>query len=309
MFNHLLIPLDGSRLAEAALPPAAYLAEVLGAWITLVHVIERDAPPEIHGEPHLSNPDQARAYLDNIAVNSFPAGLRIDRHVHTAGVLDVARSIVEHVGELGPDLIVMCTHGQGGLRTRLFGSIAQQIIALGGAPVLLIQPSPGRRIPEFGCRRLLVPLDGNPDHEQGLSAAADLAHACRADLRLVMVIPTLSTVSGQQAVSARLLPGVTSALLDLTQDEACSYLGAQVQALKALGLAVEAEVARGDPAKVIVHTAQKAHADLIVLGTHGKSGMEAFWSGSVAPEVTSRSRLPLLLVPVGESATDSPAIA
>jgi nucleotide-binding universal stress UspA family protein len=309
MFNHLLIPLDGSRLAEAALPPAAYLAEALGAWITLVHVIERDAPQEIHGEPHLTNPDQARAYLDNIAVNSFPAGLRIDRHVHTAEVPDVARSIVEHVGELGPDLIVMCTHGQGGLRTRLFGSIAQQIIALGGAPVLLIQPSSGRRVPEFGCRRLLVPLDGNPDHEQGLSLAADLAHACKADLRLVMVVPTLSTVSGLQAASARLLPGVTSALLDLTHDEARSYLGGQVQMLQALGLAVEAEVSRGDPARVIVRTAQKARANLIVLGTHGKSGMEAFWSGSVAPEVTSRSRLPLLLVPVGESVSDSPATA
>jgi nucleotide-binding universal stress UspA family protein len=318
MFKHLLVPLDGSRLAEASLPMAAYLAEALGAWVTLTHVIERDAPQEIHGERHLSDPDQARAYLDNVAVQAFPAGLRVERHVHTAAVENVARSIVEHVGELGPDLIVMCTHGQGGLRTRLFGSIAQQVIALGRTPVLLIQPTPARvpalprtgpSMPESGCRRLLVPLDGDPDHEQGLSVAVGLARACKADLYLVMVIPTLGTVSGEQAASARFLPGVTSALLDLTHDEAEGYLRAQVRTVQALGVSAIAEASRGDPAKVIVHTARKVHADLIVLGTHGKSGMEAFWSGSVAPEVTSRSHLPLLLVPVGEPAADSQAMA
>jgi nucleotide-binding universal stress UspA family protein len=59
MFKHLLVPLDGSRLAEAALPAAACLAEQLGASITLIHIIERDASGEIHGERHLTTPDEA----------------------------------------------------------------------------------------------------------------------------------------------------------------------------------------------------------------------------------------------------------
>ena len=298
MFQHLLVPLDGSRLAEAALSPAAFLAEALGASVTLMHVIESDPPPQVHGERHLSDPDQAMAYLDAVAAQAFPAALRVERHVHTAQVEDLARSIVDHVRELGPDLIVMCTHGQGGMHTRLFGSIAQQVIARGRTPVLLIQPSRGRHAPPFACSRLLVPLDGDPDHEQGLPVAAGLALACKAGLHLVMVIPTLGTLSGEPAASALLLPGVTSALLDLTSDQAESYLSEQVAALQARGLAVQAVVSRGDPARVIVHTARKAHADIIVLATHGKGGMEAFWSGSVAPEVTSRSHLPLLLVPV-----------
>ena len=60
MFKHLLVPLDGSPLAEAALPAAAYLAQKLGASVTLLHVIEQDAPQEIHGERHLTDPDEAQ---------------------------------------------------------------------------------------------------------------------------------------------------------------------------------------------------------------------------------------------------------
>lgn len=300
MFRHLLVPLDGSRLAEAALPAATYLAQTLGARVMLVHVIESNAPQEIHGERHLTDTDEAYAYLNEVATRAFPSGVRVERHVHTSEVKDVARTIADHVGELGSDLIVMCTHGRGGLRTWLFGSIAQQVVALGRTPVLLIQPTRAGALPAFACQRLLVPLDGDPDHEQGLSVAAGLAQACAADLHLVMVVPTLHTLSGQRAATARLLPGATSALLDLTQQGAEEYLRRQVAQLQAARLSVTAEVHRGDPATTIVRTARRVKADLIVLGTHGKSGMDAFWSGSVAPKVSSRSHVPLLLVPVPE---------
>jgi nucleotide-binding universal stress UspA family protein len=303
MFKHLLVPLDGSRLAEAALPAAAYLARTLGAGVTLIHVIEKDAPQSIHGERHLAEPDEACGYLEEVAGRAFPKelGVRVEWHVHTAEVSDVARSIVEHVGELEPDLIVMCAHGWGGLRTRLFGSIAQMIIGLGITPVLLIQPARGEAAPAFACRLLLVPLDGNPEHEQGLPVATGLAQASAAALDLVMVVPTLSTLPGEQAAAGRLLPGATSALLDLRQQEAEEYLRRQAAPAQAAGLEVTVQSRRGDPATVIVRTAKQVKADLIVLGTHGKSGMEAFWSNSVAPQVSSRSRVPLLLVPVREA--------
>jgi nucleotide-binding universal stress UspA family protein len=110
VFKHLLVPLDGSRLAEAALP-AAYLAQKLDATVTLLHIIEHDAPEEIHHEHHLTDPDSAYAYLAEIAERAFPPGLRVERHIHDTAVDDVARSLVEHTGELvTPDLIVMCQH-------------------------------------------------------------------------------------------------------------------------------------------------------------------------------------------------------
>ncbi|MFN2220751.1 MAG: universal stress protein [Anaerolineae bacterium] len=301
MFEHLLVPLDGSRLAEAALPAAAMLSERLGARVTLIHVIERNAPQEIHGEPHLSDAAEARAYLEEVAARAFPPDVCVEQHVHAAEVQDVARSIVQHADELAPDLVVMCTHGRGGLRTWLLGSIAQQIIALGTTPVLMIQPDGAAATPGFACRRLLVPLDGNPNHEQGLPVASGLGQACSADLQLLMVVPTLGSLSGEHGATARLLPTATSAWLDMSEESAGEHLRQKAIDLQASGLRVTAEVCRGDPAGAIVRTAQQMQADLVVLGTHGKRGMDAFWSSSVAAQVAGRSRVPLLLVPVREA--------
>ncbi len=301
MFKHLLVPLDGSRLAEAALPAAATLSKTFDARVTLIHVIEQGAPQEIHGEQHLSDPIEANAYLSGVAARAFPLGVHVGHHVHSAEVKDVARSIVEHADELEPDLIVMCTHGRGGLRTWLLGSIAQQIITLGMTPVLLIQPDGVAATPDFACRRLLVPLDGNPDHEQGLVIAAAVARACAAGLHMLMVVPTVGTLSGEPGATARLLPTATSALLDISEESAGTYLHQKAIGLQAMGLGTATEVLRGDPASAIVRTADSMEADLVVMGTHGKRGLDAFWSGSVAAQVASRSRVPLLLVPVREA--------
>jgi nucleotide-binding universal stress UspA family protein len=306
MFKHLLVPLDGSTLAEAALPASAYLAQTLGASMTLIHIIEADAPQEIHGERHLSKPDEAYTYLEG-AAQSLPPGLSVECHVHTLPSSDVARGIVEHVDEFAPDLIVLCTHGSGGLRGLVVGSIAQQVIALGKTPVLLIHPSPARgegagRGASWGpLRRLLVPLDGNPDHEQGLSAAGGLAGACGADLYLLRAVHTSGSLTWQSAATARMLPSTTDAYLDLAQEEAVAYLGRCVEEVRGAGTGVAAEVQRGDPVDAIVKAAARVQADLIVLSTHARSQMDAFWSGSVTPKVASRSPMPLLLVPVSET--------
>jgi len=300
MFKHLLVPLDGSSLAETVLPAAAYLARALGATVTLVHVIEHNAPQEVHGEHHLSDPDEANTYLEGVAERAFPPDVHVDQHVHSSEVGNVARSLVEHVQELAPDLIVMCSHGKGGLRGFLFGNIAQKVIGLGTTPVLLIQPPETGEGPPFTCQRLLVPVDGQPEHEGGLAAASELALACSSAVHFVYVVPTVSTLKGERAATGRLLPGATAALLDLDQQTAESYLRARAEPLKNSGITVTAEVARGEPAATIVSTAGRIGADMIVLGTHGKAGVDAFWSGSTAAKVARETRTPLLLVRAGE---------
>jgi nucleotide-binding universal stress UspA family protein len=87
----------------------------------------------------------------------------------------------------------------------------------------------------------------------------------------------------------------------MVQQEAVSYLRRLAPTFQRQSVAVTAEVARGDPAGVITDTAQAIQADVIVLGTHGKAGMDAFWSGSLSPILAGRLRLPLLLVPVVQS--------
>jgi nucleotide-binding universal stress UspA family protein len=304
MFKHLLVPLDGSRLAETALPAAAYLAQTLPATVTLIHVIEHNAPQAVHSEPHLTRPSDAQAYLDEVARRAFPAPVTVVRHVHANEVRDVARSLADHAAELKLDLIVMCAHGRSGPRDWLFGSIAQQVIARGAAPVLLIRPTETGTAPPFACRLILVPLDGNPAHEQGLQLAAGLAQACAGALHLVMVIPTLGTLSGEQAAAAKLLPQAAKAMLDLNQQQAEDYLHRHAAPLRDSGLTVTTEVARGDPVPSLMQATQRVGADLIVLGTHGKTGLDAFWSGSVAPKVSGRSTVPLLLVPLRKPGLD-----
>lgn len=298
MFKHILLPLDGSALAESVLPAAEYLARVFGAKITLVHIIEKDGQTVVHGERHLTQPAEAEAYLDQIRRRAFPAGSPVALHVHESAVQDVAQGIVEHQDELAPDLIVMCSHGRGGFRDLLFGSIAQQVITSGRVPVLLVRPQAADSRKPFECRSILAPTDGRPHHEAGLLTAARLAQATHARLNLVAVAPTLETLAGPQAVSGRLMPGATRTMLEMVEDELRSYLGKMAKRFQAEGVPVSALVGRGDPAALIARNAETTHADLIVFGTHGKAGTKAFWAHSVGARLLAQTARPVLLVPI-----------
>ena len=87
-------------------------------------------------------------------------------------------------------------------------------------------------------------------------------------------------------------------MLDIEEDSALEYLEEKIKTVAAAGVAVSAEVERGDPAQQVVQSAITNHSQLIVLGTHGKSGMDAFWVSSVAPKIVEQTRLPVMLVPV-----------
>ena len=301
MFEHLLVPLDGSQLAEVALPAAIYIAAITGADITLLHVLEEKPPQAVHGDRHLASVDEACGYLAETAAR-LDATVEVHEHAHPNEEHDVARSIVQHAREMRIDLIVMCTHGRGGLRRFLFGTIAQKVIALGATPVLLIPPMAdgAPRAQTFTCRRILVPLDGDPAHEAGLKAAAGMASICGTSLHLIVVVPTLSTLAGEDSAAARLLPTTAATILDMSEQQALDYLGQHVESLRAKGITVTAEVRRGDPAAAIVQAAEETRADLVAMATHGKTHLDAFWSGSVTPKVSRLSRLPLLLVPATE---------
>jgi nucleotide-binding universal stress UspA family protein len=297
MFKHILVPLDGSHLAEAALAPAARIAGTLGAPVTLIHILEQDARPEVHKDRHLTEADEAHAYLREVAARAFPSAAKVETHVHSAAVENVAQSIVEHAQkEFAPDLIVMCTHGKSGVRGLLFGSIAQQVVARGTTPLLLVRPKPTGG--GFQLKKIFVPLDSESIHDDSLTLSEELARTFDAEIYLLSVVPTFGTLAGEQAATSSMLPVTTTALLDIKEENARGHLQEHLDALRSAGLRAAAEVARGDPASEIVKSAEKAGADLIVLSTHRRAGMGAFWARSVAPNVANRSTLPLLLIPL-----------
>jgi nucleotide-binding universal stress UspA family protein len=309
-------------MAESALPVAAMLARRSNASLTLVHVIERNAPAVVHSERHLVDAQEAGAYLEALAARPGLAGLRVDTHVHTAEVRDVARSITDHTEELAPDLIVLTTHGRGGARRLFSGAMAQQVVGRVTTPVLLVHPPAGGGGAAAGAAagaatggaagaatggaaevpwtRILAPTDGRPDHEPGVEVAADLARVLSCALHLLVVTPTTATLGGTEHAMETLLPGATRIQLEMQNDAAEAYLAARASELAARGIQAHGEASRGDPARAIIKAAKRIDPDLVVLATHGRAGADAFFEGSVAARVVARAHAPLLLVPLKE---------
>ncbi len=301
MYKHLIVPLDGSASGEAILPLVAQLADKMQARVTLLHVIEENAPRTVHGERHLISEAEAVAYLEQVEQKFFPASLDVSIHVQGTAVPDIAKSIVAHATASGADLIAICTHGRGGVARFLFGSIAQQVLSLARLSVLVLYPHKLERPAGFDGMRFLVPLDGHPEHEQGFRVALQLARVCSASLHLVMAVHTLSTLPGEHAASAMHLPGTTKALLEIRRQSGLRYLHDLIRSAGDAAIPMTLEVRRGHPARAIANAARRAGSNLIVMGTHGKSSMDSFWADSLTPKVARRVHIPLLWVPVGDS--------
>jgi len=236
------------------------------------------------------------AYLKEVVRRTFPAKVKVKTHVHTTAVSDVARGIVDHASELKPDLIVICTHGRSGLLDLLYGSIAQQVVALGTIPILVIKS----KIPSFELKKILLPLDPDSMHDNSLGMAESLAKIFKAELHLLSIVPTLSTLGDEQAAAGNIMPVTTQVYLDLKVENAQKDLQTHMDELHKGHLKAIAQVARGDPASVIVKTAETSATDLIILSTHRRKGMGAFWARSVAPKVAQKTKTPLLLIPLIE---------
>ncbi len=301
MIKHILVPLDGSRMGESALQIAANTARRMGARVTLIHVIEKGAPAEVHGERHLREVDEAEEYLKGIAEREIFKEIATEIHVHTAEVSDVARSIADHSFELSPDLIVMTTHGKRDARQIVVGTVAQQVISRGRTPVLAVRPSDDGSSPEaaadFGSL-ILLPIDAEHAQEQGPSLAHEFAHAFNSRIHLVMAVPKVRDLRGSDSAAALLSPAAMRVRLEMDFEGADDYLAERAEEISKGGIPVTTECVRGEAANAIVELAERARASMIVLGTHGKAGSEAFWNESVAARVVTRTSIPVLLVPL-----------
>lgn len=296
--RRLLVPLDGSRLAESVLPASMSLAEHLHARVTLLHVMERAAPVTVHGDRHLSGVAEAETYLVGVAARCSP-GAQVDRHVHPNKEDDVAKSIIDHAADLGADLIILSTHGRGGARRVLFGSVAQQVLRGGTRPVLLIRP-PDATVPgpaeAWEVGRILVPLDGSPSSEDALPISLAVADAYAAEVHLLRIVPTLTTIPGERASAARLVPTAAVATLEIEEEEARKGLETLASRVREGAIRALPVVRRGEPAQRVLEEALRIRADLVIMATHGRTGLDAVLSGSVASRIAAKFPRPMLLV-------------
>jgi nucleotide-binding universal stress UspA family protein len=295
MLKLVIVPLDGSEFGEQALPLANVLAERQRAAIELVHVYETLLPFQVQGAPpidpvfDLDLRRDRQAYLDRLA-----EWLRGTTAAAVTAVLlegeTAAAAIREHVARRHADLVVMATHGRGGLSRFWIGTTSLDVMRHSPAPVLLFRPeakgSKARAVEPFA--RVLIPLDGAPADEEAIDHAIAVAGDRTVEFHLLQVIVPLAYFAE---------PVNTALLEDIELDEvARAYLEDVASRFRSRGLAVSIQVLHhSSPAAAILDVAGEHGVDLIAMETHGRSGVAKLLFGSVTDKVVRASEVPVLV--------------
>jgi nucleotide-binding universal stress UspA family protein len=295
----LLVPLDGSSIAEQVLPVAGAIAHRSGTKVHLATVVQlvpvfvasREEPTLDPGlEQELR--DQSAEYLRSTAeALGTTHGLEV-----SYAVLDgsPAQALADHVRAKRVGLIVMTTHGHTGINRFWLGSVADRLLRWVKVPVLLLRPKDGPQQTEF--RRTVVALDGLSEGERVLDPAIELGSLCPdSHFTLVQVVePPVALITRMAMQPAKMRPHGP----ELQENCARSYLERVATRMRARGLHVTTEMipARGI-GEQILRFAHTIGADLIVVGTHGARGVERMLLGSVADKVIRGAEQAVLVVP------------
>ena len=288
----ILVPLDGSELAERALPYAERLARARAGHMLLVRAAELFLPTgeECVEAEHPFVAD-GRAYLHAIAEKLRGAGVPVETVVPYGRPVD---EIVALIGSRHADLVVMASHGRSGLGRWLYGSVADALMRQSPAPIVLVPPDTVSPTGITWPTRILVPLDGSGSAELALGPAMALAAQVGSELVLVQVVPWPPYVIPDAAGIVTLEP---EELLATAQ----SYLQDVAQRLKDCHAPTKPSVRckavlRRSVATSIADLAEQESADLIAMTTHGRGGLQRLVLGSVATGTLRSTATPLLLV-------------
>ena len=287
MFNKILVPLDGSKLAEQVLPYARWLAGAYGASITLVRVTDPEARL-----PFTAN-QAASDYLKYTAASLAPLPVESVEKIGKP-----AEVIVETAKGDADCLIAMATHGLTGPRRWVLGSVASKVVQTADNPILLIRVAQDAApLGPFALKRVIVPLDGSGLAEKVLPHVMVLASKLKLDMQLVR---TYSLPPDAYVVADGVIAQGPAQYRKNLHEESEKYLDGKVASLQADGFtAVSATVIEGDAASELIDLAAEPPQSLIAMSTHGRSGLGRWVLGSVAEKVVQHSRAPVLLIRAG----------
>jgi nucleotide-binding universal stress UspA family protein len=299
MYDKILVPLDGSALAEQVLPYMKPLAKALVASIELLRII----PPaglEL-ADPSSTNPqDQALDYLRSISASLNDLGVSISSIVRQGSP---ASWIISEAEQEPGTLIAMSTHGRSGVARWLLGSVTDKVLLATTTPLLIVRPSePPNPVSEVQLKTVIVPLDGSVLAEQVLLHVATLAKALDLAVKLVQVHPSVEEYSRyferqQIGSAATVYSGPYEVFSREADAQAMEYLHEVKMQLHHEGVwLVEESLLRGHPAATIVDLARETPGSLVAMTTHGRSGMGRWLLGSVAERVIRHSGVPVLVV-------------
>lgn len=293
--NSILVPTDGSEGARVAARRGIDLAQTTDADLHVLSVVDTR---EV--EPSLSSPDSdvrsereqlreknAEDAVDAVSRLAMPT---LSGRVTTAVERGVPfRSITEYADTHGIDLIVMGTEGRTGLERVLIGSVAEKTLRTASVPVVIVPPDAG--VAEFGTdtyEEILLPTDGSEGAEIAVEWGITLAELHDATVHTIYSVDT-SRVSVLGEV-----PEVHDALEEIGREALESVRERATDA----GVSVVANIGSGPAARMILTYSEEHDTDMIVIGTHGRSGVERYLLGSVTETVVRESDVPICCVPM-----------
>jgi nucleotide-binding universal stress UspA family protein len=296
--RHVLVALDGSSLAECALPWAVVVVRALGARMTLLRVLEKPALSSATSHHHDAVDWQMRR------AEAQSQLIRIDRDIKARDLTSAvellegrpAEQIINFAKAQHADLIVLSSHGEGGLTGWALSSTALMVVARTQSSLLVVPArAGGPRVGELRLRRILVPLDCSPRAECVLPLAADLARAHEAELILAHVVP-------EPEIPRRLPPSaedlaVASQLTERNRREGERYLGTLRDWLVGQKLRVAVRlVVSSRRAHAIRTMADEADVDLVMVSAHGRTGDARERYGGVAARLFEETSRPLIVL-------------
>jgi nucleotide-binding universal stress UspA family protein len=295
MYNSILVPLDGSELAEVALPYAEDLAARLGSNIVLIYACEpSDEKHHRMHELYLQKMVEAtRRGLKKHLAEDAKEGPQVTSALVTG---DPGEQIVDYADKENAGIIVMATHGRSGIRRWVLGSTAAKVARATKKPLVLIRAgvARSRARTEVLLGKLLLPLDGSKQSELAVPHVEELAAQLKAEVVLLHVVaPTYFAYS---------IPGETIEMPFTAEDmerfraKSEHYLESVAEALRKRGIATSTEVAIGTAADEIIRLSDEMPVDLVVMSTHGRSGISRWAFGSVADKVIHAANAPVLLI-------------
>lgn len=299
MYTRILVPLDGSPFSERALSPATTLARRFGAALDLVHVHER--PPLLGQAPMYDTQYDAELRLEMRTVHTALAA-RITQESGvpaTATFLDgsVVAALRQHAADTQADLLVMTSHGRGGISRAWLGSVADRLIREVDAPVFLV-PSTGKDAgAELRLRRLLVPLDGSHLAEGVLDHAVAIGTPGETEYHLLTVVPAWPPGNLYPNVTPPVGRANVERFTAKARQDAEENLARVAAALRARGVrasthvVVDAQV----PAQSIIDFIAAHTIDVVALATRGRSAIGRAILGSVADKVLRGVPIPVLV--------------
>jgi nucleotide-binding universal stress UspA family protein len=294
MYTRMLIPLDGSKVAEQVLPYARRLAKALKIPVELLEVVDLEALRL------LANPERGRytdallsekketskSYLEAVA-QSFQ-GTQVTCLVEKGIPEDV---VIKRAASDKDTLIVMATHGRSGIQRWVLGSVADKILHGSTNHLLLIRANDQAKAGgEAPLRKVIVPLDGSPLAETVLPYVFDIAKKMRLEVVFVRAyaLPTSATDEYET---------YSDELISQIEAEAQDYLAEKVRESKAKGLEnVSSVVNIGSGAEEIITLARNTPDNFVTMCTHGRSGIKRWVLGSVTDRVVRHSGDPVLII-------------